>query len=413
MNYSLSSLLPPKIIGALDTQNGRKTRPRLWSILAGVIIIAGVIFYFLLRTPGSNKNIESGPNVAVVKATREDLSTFMTLYAEFRPYQEVSVHAKVAGYVELIAVDIGDRVKSGQLLAKLEVPELNDDLKKAGAEWMVSQEEVKHAEANYEQAHISYQRLAEVGKEHPKLVAQADLDIAKAKNDEAQSTLLASQRHVEECAANQGKYQTMLDYASIRAPFDGVITKRYVDTGSMVQAGIASNTQAMPLVDIADEDRLRLVFPVPESSVSIIHVGVPVEITIHSLHQTFIGTISRYSDKVDRATRTMETEVDVPNPNREITPGMYASVKLAVEKKTNVITVPLQALSLGENPTILTLNKENQIEEHKVTLGLQTSTQAEILTGLTENALVVVGSRLGIHLGQKAIGKTIEIQTVD
>ena len=275
--------------------------------------------------------------VAVAKAAHaEDFVTRIHhahRWPSFVPYQSVSIHAKVAGYVKSISVDIGDHVKAGQVIAVLEIPELKDDLKKASAELMTAREEVKRAQANYEDVHLAYQRLTAVAKANPKLVAQQDVDTSRTKDDAMASALSAARNRVSEGEANVGKMQTMLDYASITAPFDGVITKRYADAGALVQAGTASETQTMPVVDIAEDDILRLVFPVPESAVPKVHNGLPVEITINALKQTFPGKVTRFAGKVDVATRTMRTEVDVPNPDGKFTPGMYRDCEGAAGAK--------------------------------------------------------------------------------
>jgi len=351
--------------------------------------------------------------VAVAKVIRGDLSQSTTLTAEFVPYQNVSVHAKEAGYVKVINVDIGDHLKMGQAIAVLEIPELNDDLKKASAELMTAREEVKRAEANYEDVHLAYQRLTAVAKANPKLVAQQDVDTSRSKDDAMASALSAAQNRVNESEANVGKMQTLLDYASITAPFDGVITRRYADAGALVQAGTASETQTMPVVDIAEDDILRLIFPVPESAVPVIHNGLPVEITVNALKLTFPGKVTRFAGKVDVATRTMRTEIDVPNPDGKFTPGMYATVKVPLEQRRNVIVVPLQALSPGDTPTVMVLNKDGVLEERKVATGLETSTQAEITSGLQEGELVVTGSRSNLHPGEHATGKIVELPSYE
>jgi len=205
----------------------------------------------------------------------------------------------------------------------------------------------------------------------------------------------------------------MMNYATISAPFSGIITKRFADTGALIQAGTASDTQSMPLVELAEDSLLRLDFPVPESAVPEIRVGAPVEITVDALHKTFPGKISRYSGRVDVSTRKMETEVEVPNPDGRLTPGMYANVRLVLEQSKNALTVPLQAVALGQKPTVVVLDGNHRLEQRDVTLGLQTSNKIEIRSGLADNELVLVGNRTGIQFGQKATGKLIEIPTFD
>jgi RND family efflux transporter MFP subunit len=351
--------------------------------------------------------------VPIAKAGRETLSKTISLYGEFRPYQEILLHAKVSGYVQSIRVDIGDHVQGGEPLAKLEIPELNDDLNRASAILAKTQEEVKRSEADYRDAHLAYQRLQEVAKSHPTMVAQQELDASKDKDAEMEGALGSARENVHESQAELGRIQTMVAYATISAPFSGTITKRFADVGALIQAGTSSDTQAMPLVELAEDSLLRLDFPVPESAVSEIHVGVPVEVTVDALHATFPGKISRYSGKVDVSTRKMETEVEVPNLDGRLTPGMYATVRLTLEESKNALTVPLQAVTLGKKPTVVVLNKDHRLEERDVTLGLQTPDKVEIRSGLADSESVLVGNRTGIQFGQKATGKLVDIPTFD
>jgi RND family efflux transporter MFP subunit len=388
--------------------------------LGGVLTIVTVVILWAEISKGSKVDHQSvipegtaPQTVSVAKADRENLTKDISLYGEFRPYQEILVHAKVSGYVQSIRVDIGDHVRAGDPLAKLEIPELNDDLNRASAVLAKSQEDVKRAEADYRDAHLAYQRLVEVAKSHPTMVAQQDLDASKDKDAEMEDTVGSARENVRESQAELGRIQTMMDYATISAPFSGTITKRFADTGALIQAGTASDTQAMPLVELAEDSLLRLDFPVPESAVPEIHVTEPVEVTVDALHQTFPGKISRYSGRVDVSTRKMETEVEVPNPDGRLSPGMYATVRLVLEQSKNALTVPLQAVTLGQKPTVVVLNGHLRLEQRDVTLGLQTPDKIEIRTGLADNELVLVGNRAGIQLGQKAKGKLIDIPSFD
>jgi RND family efflux transporter MFP subunit len=179
----------------------------------------------------------------------------------------------------------------------------------------------------------------------------------------------------------------------------------------MIQAGTASNTQAMPLVRISEISRLRLILPVPESVVPKIHVGALVEVKVQSLEKTFQGTITRFANKIDVSTRTMETEVDVPNPNFILTPGMYASALITLDQKNDVIAVPSQVITSTEGKTTLfVVNQEKAIEERPVTLGMETETKVEVLSGLTEGDMVVIGNRSQYKPGQKVETKLIETE---
>jgi RND family efflux transporter MFP subunit len=375
--------------------------------LAGFAIWAVIPKAESLSVDRSNED----PTVAVAKPSQERLSDSITLQAEFRPYQDILVHAKVSGYVRTINVDIGDHVTAGQVLATLEIPELRDNLRKANAALITSQEEVKRLEANQREAHLVYQRLGSVAKDHPNLVAQQDLDDAEAKDAAAQGELGAAQSHIEECKAEVGRIGALVDYSRITAPFNGIVTKRFADLGALIQAGTASDTQAMPLVELAEDDLLRLQFPVPESQAAIASNGRPIAIKVPSLNQSLSGKITRSAWNIDRSTRTMTTEVDVPNVDGKLHAGMYASIQLPIREES-ALSVPVQALSIGLNPTILVLNKDQQLEERSVKVGMKTATRAAILSGLNQDELVVLGDRSALHSGEKVIGKIVDLPTI-
>jgi RND family efflux transporter MFP subunit len=326
--------------------------------------------------------------VAAAKVTREDLFNEVTIPAEFRPYLKVELHAKVSGYVDQINVDIGDQVKAGQLLAKLEVPELRSELARAKAA-------EKRADADYKDAHLVYTRLLAVDKEHPNLVAQQELDAAEAKDATAEAAIAGAKAEVE-------RDQSLLAYTQIIAPFDGVITHRYADPGSLIQAGTASDTQSMPLVCLSDNYRLRLDFPVSVAYVKDIHVGDQVEVRVESLKgKPFTGMISRSTQKVEEDTRTMITEIEVPNPKLELVPGMYATVVLKMERRPQALAIPTEALSTGKKTSVYVINGEREIEERAVTLGIETAGKYEVLAGLNEGDLVMMGRQTQVKPGQK------------
>jgi RND family efflux transporter MFP subunit len=358
--------------------------------------------------------VADAPTVAVANVVRGDLAQTLTLAAEFRPFQEIDVHAKVAGYVKSIGVDVGDRVKAGQLLAVLEIPELQDDLTQADASAKRSEEEVKRAQADFERAqsahevaHLGSTRLASVMKARPNLVAQQDIDealgrdrVSEAQVATAKAAIASAQEQLAVSEATRSKTKTLLDYARITAPFGGVITRRYADTGAMIQAGISSQTQTMPLVRLSQNTRLRLAIEVPESDVAQIRVGQPVDVRVQSLGRTFAGTVARFADKVNPDTRTMETEVDVPNPALTLVPGMYASAAITIARATAALIAPVQAIDrTGDSISVIVVGPGNKLEAHDVTLGIEAPDRVEIRSGLREGDRVVIGSRAELKPG--------------
>ncbi|MFN3322237.1 MAG: efflux RND transporter periplasmic adaptor subunit [Bryobacteraceae bacterium] len=346
---------------------------------------------------------------------REDISSDLVLAAEFRPYQETNLHAKVAGYLREIRVDVGDRVQQGQLIAVLEIPELNEDLARAVADKRRTEAEVsrvrgelKRVELAHKLAHLSYTRLQKVLESRPNLVAQQEIDeamsraqVAEAQVATARAALMAAEQAVQVAAANEEKMRRILAYSQIVAPFTGMVTKRYVDNGAMVPAGISSS-QAMPIVRLSQINRLRLVLPIPESIVPRVRVGSKVEVRVRSLGQTFHGRVSRLAGKVIPSTRTMETEIDVPNPELVMLPGMYADAVLNLEAKEAALSVPIQAVSGDEDSrTVLVVGQDGRVEERQVRLGIETPSKYEVLSGLKENEQVILGSRGSVKVGER------------
>ena len=359
------------------------------------------------------------PIVAVAKASRTDLSQTLTLAAEFRPFQEIDVHAKVAGYLKVIYVDVGDRVKAGQLLAVLESPELRDEVAQDEATVRRSREEINRAKADLERAesaheiaHLASTRLAGVLKSRPNLVAQQDLDdaagrdrMAEAQVATAKAGLAAAEEQLAVATAAASKTKTLFEYARITAPFAGVVTHRYADTGAMIQAGTSSQTQAMPVVRLSQDDRLRLTIAVPESAVARVRVGEPVEVRVEAVGRTFPGTVARSAARVNPETRTMDTEVDVPNRDLTLVPGMYAYASLALERANGVVAVPIQALDRGEDKTTVLTVRDGTVERREVKLGLESADRVEIVAGLEPDALVVVGNRNQLRPGARVTPK--------
>ena len=382
----------------------------------------------------SNAEVADVPTVAVAKVSTEDLSHGLVLTAEFKPFQEVDVMAKVAGFVKQINVDVGDRVKQGQLLATLEIPEMADDLRRADAavvraraEVTRAQDEQRSAESVHSIAHLSFQRISTVAEKKPGLVAQQEIDEAQSRDlvteaqvSAAKSALAAAQEQVNVNSADTQKVKTLMDYTRVIAPFAGVITRRYADTGSMIQAGTASQTQAMPVVKLSENSLLRLILPVPESAVPTVHIGQQVEVRVPTLNRSFPGRVARFVEKVSVATRTMDTEVDVANPSLILIPGMYAEVNLTLDRRDKVLAVPVMAVDRANSDSepgaaqtgeVLIVTPNNRVEKRKVTLGIESSNNVEIRSGLNEGDSVVLTGRAALQPGQEVRPKVTAMST--
>lgn len=353
--------------------------------------------------------------VPVAIAAPASLENNLVLSAEFRPFQEVDVMAKVAGYVRAINVDIGSHVAQNTILATLDVPETQDDTAKAkagvsaaDANITTAQAAVQRAEANANIATLSFRRISDVARRDQGLVPRQEIDVAQAKQLEAaaqlasaHSSLIAAEQSKAQAQSEYSRAQAMLQYATIRAPFTGVVTKRYANTGSMIQAGISSQTQAMPVVRLAQNNLLRLVLPVPVNDAAEIRNGQTVDVEVTSTGRTLQGKVSRYADSVQMATRTMDTEVDVPNPDGSLIPGMYAEVHLHMANHPAALSVPLDAVDgLGTSVQQAYVVRDGIVHLVTVRVGLQTANRVEILSGLDKGDKVIVGRHTGLSDGQ-------------
>ena len=389
-----------------------------------LVVLAGWIWASRSRTEGiASESVaarDQGPVVPVASVKRGNIGDTLTIAGAFKPFQEVDVHAKVSGYVRTMNVDVGDHVKDGQILAVLEVPELAAEL--SGAEASVrrwqdeirrAQSDIERAQSTYSAAHSAYTRLKQASETRPGLVAQQELDDSQAKAQESQAQVdsakaafSSAQQQLEVAEASRKQYSALSGYTRIIAPFAGVITNRYADTGALIAAGTSSSTQALPVVRLAQYSVLRLVLPIPESVAAQIHVGQTMKVHVQAVNQDFEGKVSRFADALNEQTRTMETEIDFENRNNHLIPGMYAQVLFPVDQHIGVLTVPLEAvLRTGDDAKALVVNRQNVIEERQIKLGGESNARVVVLGGLVEGELVIVGDPGQFHAGEKVVPK--------
>lgn len=371
---------------------------------------------FTAAACNSKSTAPAAPRAAsVVSVTRGSVASTLTIAGQFEPYQQVDLHAKVSGYIRWIKVDIGDRVRQGQVLATLEVPELQDQLQGAQAQVRYTQSEIARAQsevvsdqANYSALHAEYTRLEQASKDRPGLIAEQELDDARAKDQQAgaqvnvaKAALDAMQQQLGVSQADKHRVQTLANYEQIVSPFNGVVTMRYADTGSLIQAGTSSNTQSMPVVQVAQSDLLRLRMPVPESDVPYIAIGSPVQIKVNATGRAFTGKIVRFTRALDASTRTMLTEVDVPNADLTLSPGMFAEATIQLQQKPDALVLPIQAIvQSGNGNYVLVVDGSDRVQRRDVTLGIQTADRTEIASGLNVGDRVIASGQSGYQAGE-------------
>jgi RND family efflux transporter MFP subunit len=366
----------------------------------------------------------SALTVGVTTVTVKPISRQLTVSSELVPFQEIDVYAKESGYVRDINVDYGSRVKKGDVMAILEIPELEQLIAQDSAAIQKATDQVTHAQkevnlfkAQYNVAHLQYTRLKSVAESHAGLVAQQEVDnnegkdlASEAQVEAGESALLAAQSQLEQAKAKKEQDQALFAYTRLTAPFDGVVTQRFANQGTLMQAGTNSSTQAMPLVRLSEDDVFRLVIPVAESYVRYIKIGDTVQVRVPSLDKSFPGKVKRFSSDVAAETRTMHTEVEVLNPSHVLLPGLYADATITLERKNRALVVPMQALSqTGDTATVFVVDMNNRLQSRKVSIGLQAANDAEVLTGLNEGDRVVVSDRSGLKAGVEVQPQTIDV----
>jgi RND family efflux transporter MFP subunit len=352
---------------------------RTIGVVAAVVALAASATLYLHRASASEvhpatANAEPLPRtVSVYRVARHNLARSEALDAELHPWVTTKLYAKVGGYLRTISVDYGSRVTASETIATLDLPE--------------QQAELERAQTAFNLAKLDYDRIRSVDRATPGLIAQVDVDKSRTAYETAKD--------------ERDQARTVLGYTAIAAPFKGVVTHRYVDPGALIQNG-TSNSNVTPIVDVADDYRLRLVIETPESMVPYIHVGTPVTVKIQGTGQTIAARVARYSYDVHEETRTMHTEVDLDNADLRLKPGMYASVSVQLERRNEVLAIPTQALSTdGGTPNVWVVDRDDAIRDRPIEIGLQTPNWIEVTKGLHDGDRVFIGDRSSLAVGMK------------
>jgi RND family efflux transporter MFP subunit len=386
-------------------------RKRFWVVISALAVVMVVLLVAVHEHNRDASQVEAAPGppaaqVAMVK--RGSIAQVLSLAGQFQPFQVIDVHPKVSGFIRHIYVDIGDRVHQGQTLAVLEVPELQaqlagtvSEVARSKDEIQRAQHEVQRAESTHAALRADYQRLADTSRAQPGLIAQQELDDAQAKDlsseadvDAAKAALSAAQKGLEVSQADNQRVSAIASYTNVVAPLDGIIIWRYADTGALIQSGINSNNQDLPIVKLAQSGVMRLRLPVPEAYVRYVNLGDPIKVHVDALGRSFEGKVVRFTRDLNFETRTMETEVDVPNKDLTIDSGMYANVLMRLAHADSVPTVPISALVLhGGGQQVYILDADNRVHVRDVQVGIRGSRLVAITSGLEPGDRVIIGSQ--------------------
>jgi membrane fusion protein, multidrug efflux system len=310
---------------------------------------------------------QQGPRVLVVPVGRSPETRAIEVPATIHGYVETPVYAKISGYLTKIYVDKGDRVAKGQMIALLESPELD--------------KQVANARATYDLARITDRRnqaLLRFG-----VIAEQQADNAHAQMEEAKATL-------DQLIATKG-------YELIRAPFNGIVTARYADPGALIPQATSQSSTITPIISMATNSELRIYSDVPQSTAPFIRDGDPATVTVMEYpRRIFTGTVTRHSNALASQTRTMLVEVDLPNMDQALYPGMYATVKFQVNLSAEVPLVPDDALIFRNGKPFVPVVSNGHLKLAPVELGYDDGVNVEITRGVTNQDLVAM------NVGQSA-----------
>jgi RND family efflux transporter MFP subunit len=360
----------------------RKPLPGRLMVLALFIVIGlGLGIYFLAINPRLQNSQELAAiaaaagqkTVNVVKATQNDATAPLILPGNIQANRTASIYARVDGYLKQWYVDIGDHVHEGQVLADIEAPQIDASLREAQAQLELAQANLKLAQTNTARSQQLYAN---------KVNSQQELDTVLA-------TGSVQQANRDNATAMLENAQQMQSYEQVKAPFDGVITARYVDVGSLVTSGSVKTVQK--LFDLAQSDLVRVFVNVPQSDVSRVQPGTSATVKVDEYpNETFTGKVTRDAGAFDQSSRTILLEVDVPNPNGRLYAGMYAHVTLAAPSKNPLLYLPDNTILIDSKGTrVATVDASHKIQFKDVTLGRDFGTKCEILGGLNPADQVV------------------------
>lgn len=308
--------------------------------------------------------------VKFTRPTRGDVFRYVTVPGTLKANQQATLYAKVGGYLSKIAVDKGDAVTAGQPLAELEVPELLADLART------------RAEANVAATELS--RLEAAAAKSPDLITPLALD--------------ATRGRAEVARANQARAETLLSFAKVTAPFAGIVTARFADVGAYIPAATASSTPASAaLVTITDFQIVRASVAMPELEAAKVKVGQPVRVSIEGVTgNAFEAKVSRLAYVLDEATKTMLVEADLPNPGLAFRPGQYATIKVGVEKHTDVLLIPVAALVMEKTNAFAYLAIDGKAKKTAIKIGFNDGARVEVVSGLDPAAAVILVGKLAL-----------------
>jgi RND family efflux transporter MFP subunit len=349
------------------------------------------------KTTEGQKLIRS---VEVAKPVRKDLSRKITQPANVEPMIQATLYAKAAGYLKWIKIDIGDSVKEGEVIAEIDIPEMVKEYDRVKANLREAYASYEKAKADYTLQKLTYQRTKGTWDEEPGAVAKQDVDVAGAKLELAKANINSEKAKIDNAEADMKRIEALLEYAKIKAPFDGVITKRFADPGALIRDA-TSNNSVSPVVTIMHINTVRVFTDIPEPDVPFVKKGNQASLVVDALSEReFSGTVIRFAEALNPATRTMRIEIDIPNPDHILLPGMFGNLILNLEVHKNAIVIPATALIVEKDKTFVYKVANGKVEKVEIKTGIDDGIQVEVIQGLTGNEDIVVKGKNTVSDGE-------------
>jgi membrane fusion protein (multidrug efflux system) len=383
-----------------------RSKRRLWiGAVVLLVVVGGFLAGYLprrlarARLAAATPTAPVAPRVAVVKAVAVDAGRTLTLPAGLVPNQQTLVYARATGYVRTWLVDIGDHVKKGQLLLQLDTPELDKQLAQARASLSQTIAALAQAQANLELAVITARREANLFAKM--LISAQENDQAQTQASVWKANVNAAKANVSAQRANVGQLEQLVSFGKVQAPYEGTITRRLVDVGTLVNAG--AGTTAAALFEIASTDPMQAYVDVPQVFAPSIRVGTEAKIAVRNYRgRVFPGKVTRTAGALDPASRTLRTEVDLPNPKGELLAGMYVDVSLDVAVTHQVVRVPSSAIIADSRGVhVAVVDSAGKVHLVAVTTGLDNGSTIELVAGLSGGEQVMTAPPGGVTDGMQ------------
>jgi RND family efflux transporter MFP subunit len=372
--------------------------------LVGISLVGIVAERYLAASPSKSTKADPRPRVEVEHPRRATVVQRLQTNATLEAFEVTDLFAKVSGYLSDVRVDIGDHVKAGQVLAVISVPEMENELAEDKGQLDSKQKSLETAErqVDHNRANVALQDITlkrqEVlfkGRDIADQTlddARANADIAKADVGVAEANRAFAAAQVDLAAATVERIKTLLAYAQIVAPFDGVVARRLVNRGDLVQA--ATSTRTTPLFTVERIDTIRVFCDVPENDVPHLRIGDTAIVKPYGFEgKPFVGRVPRFSLRLNPETRNMRTEIDLPNPEERLYPGMYAEVSLEMNRRPDALTVPATAVGSDNLGNFVYTISDSRVTRLAINIGLTDSGRTEVTGGLSKDTPVVTTFR--------------------